>query len=61
MLKANAKRKLVTAINVGGERQMKCPTCNLEMKVEEECGYMIKYKCDICKRTETLWTVCVTP
>ena len=40
---------------------MKCPTCNLEMKVEEECGYMIKYKCEVCKRVETLWTVCVTP
>ncbi|MCW4022985.1 MAG: hypothetical protein ACOWW1_04720 [archaeon] len=40
---------------------MKCPTCNLEMKLKEECGYMIKYKCEVCKRTETLWTVCVTP
>ncbi|MDG6221670.1 MAG: hypothetical protein QCH99_00205 [Candidatus Bathyarchaeota archaeon] len=40
---------------------MKCPTCNLEMKIEEQQGYMIKYKCEVCKRAETLWTVCVTP
>ncbi|MFC1486277.1 hypothetical protein ACFLRN_01120 [Thermoproteota archaeon] len=40
---------------------MICSDCNSEMKVEKESGYMIKYKCDVCKRAETLWTVCVAP
>jgi len=40
---------------------MKCSDCNSEMKVEKESGYMIQYKCDVCRRVETLWTVCVAP
>jgi len=39
---------------------MKCPNCNSEMKVTKESGYMIQYRCDVCRRVETLWTVCVT-
>ena len=39
---------------------MKCSDCNSEMKVEKECGYMTQYRCDVCGRVETLWTVCVT-
>jgi transposase-like protein len=45
---------------VGGERGMRCPDCNSEMKIEKECGYMKQYRCDVCRRVETLWTVCVT-
>jgi len=39
---------------------MKCSNCNLEMKIEENLGYMVKYRCDVCRRIETLWTVYVT-
>jgi predicted nucleic acid-binding Zn ribbon protein len=45
---------------VGGEREMRCPDCNSEMKIEKESGYMKQYRCDVCRRVETLWTVCVT-
>jgi len=45
---------------VGGESRMRCPDCNSEMKVEKESGYMKQYRCDVCRRAETLWTVCVT-
>ena len=45
----------------GGEKgRMRCSDCNSEMKVDKECGYMKKYKCNICGRIETLWTVCIT-
>lgn len=40
---------------------MKCPDCNLEMKIEKESGYMKQYKCVVCRRSETLWTVCTAP
>jgi transposase-like protein len=36
---------------------MKCPNCDLEMKVEKETGYMKQYKCSVCRRMETMWTV----
>ena len=39
---------------------MKCPECNVEMKIDKECGYMKQYRCYVCGRVETLWTVCVT-
>ncbi|MCW4031725.1 MAG: hypothetical protein NWE80_05105 [Candidatus Bathyarchaeota archaeon] len=39
---------------------MKCPDCNSEMKVTKESTYMKQFRCEICKRLETLWTVCVT-
>ena len=39
---------------------MKCPTCNTEMEIDKECGYMKQYHCGVCRRVETLWTVCVT-
>jgi len=38
---------------------MKCSDCNSEMKVDKELGYMMQYRCDVCRRVETLWTVCV--
>ena len=61
MQKANNKRKLDNRNrHDGGERVMKCPTCDLEMNIDKECGYMKQYRCDICGRVETLWTVCVT-
>lgn len=41
-------------------KRMECPDCNLEMKIVKESGYMKQYRCDICGRVETLWTVCVT-
>jgi transposase-like protein len=41
-------------------KRMKCPDCNLEMKLVKESGYMKQYRCDVCGRVETLWTVCVT-
>ena len=45
----------------GGEKgRMRCSDCNSEMNVDKECGYMKQYKCDICGRIETQWTVCVT-
>ncbi len=39
---------------------MKCSDCKSEINVEEDWGYMVKYRCDVCRRVETLWTVCVT-
>ena len=39
---------------------MKCSDYNSEMKVEKESGYMTHYRCDVCRRAEILWTVCVT-
>jgi transposase-like protein len=45
---------------VGGESGMKCPDCNSEMEIDKECGYMKQYRCDVCRRVETLWTVCIT-
>ena len=62
MQKQSNKRKLDNqkTKTVGGEEAMKCPNCNLEMKVDKECGYMKQYRCDVCGRVETLWTVCVT-
>lgn len=45
---------------VGGESGMKCPNCNSEMEIDKECGYMKQYRCDVCRRIETVWTVCVT-
>ena len=42
-------------------KRMKCPDCNLEMEIVKESGYMKQYRCDVCGRVETLWTVCVTP
>ncbi len=45
---------------VGGERGMRCPNCNSEMEIDKESGYMKQYRCDVCRRVETLWTVCVT-
>jgi len=56
-LKNMQKTKMNT---VGGEYGMRCPNCNSEMKIDKECGYMKQYRCDICRRIETLWTVCVT-
>jgi hypothetical protein len=45
----------------GGEkRKMRCSDCHSEMKVDKECGYMKQYKCDVCGRIDTLWTVCPT-
>ncbi len=38
---------------------MKCCDCNSEMNVDKESSYMKQYRCDICKRVEILWTVCV--
>jgi transposase-like protein len=38
---------------------MKCPDCGLEMELEKESGYMKQYRCNVCRRAETLWTVCV--
>jgi len=38
---------------------VKCSDCNSEMKVDKELGYMMQYRCDVCRRVETLWTVCV--
>ena len=56
-LKNMQKTKMST---VGGERGMRCPDCNSEMKIDKESGYMKQYRCDVCRRVETLWTVCVT-
>ena len=39
---------------------MNCCNCKSEMKIDETCGYMKKYRCEICRRVETLWTVSVT-
>ncbi|MEJ2240703.1 MAG: hypothetical protein P8Y18_00965 [Candidatus Bathyarchaeota archaeon] len=39
---------------------MKCSNCKSEMVIDEECSYMTKYRCDVCRRIETLWTVCAT-
>jgi transposase-like protein len=46
---------------VGGENgKMRCPDCNSEMETDKECGYMKQYRCNVCGRIETLWTVCAT-
>jgi len=44
----------------GVNKRMKCPDCNSKMKKVKESGYMKQYRCDVCGRVETLWTVCVT-
>ena len=57
LLKNMQKTKMNT---VGGECGMRCSNCNSEMKIDKERGYMKQYRCDVCRRVETLWTVCVT-
>ena len=57
LLKNIQKTKMNT---VGGEYGMRCSNCNSEMKIDEDWGYMVKYRCDVCRRIETLWTACVT-
>ncbi|MFA5364988.1 MAG: hypothetical protein WC325_07420 [Candidatus Bathyarchaeia archaeon] len=38
---------------------MNCPNCNTEMEIDCQSGYMTKYRCTVCRRVETLWTVCI--
>lgn len=56
-IKANHRTVRQTKLEVHNE--MKCSDCNSEMKLDKEFSYMTQYRCDVCRRVETLWMVCV--